>query len=129
MLDAEFRFTLDPCTDGTNSMCARWFCDLAQDGLAEDWGQEIVFMNPPYTECEAWMRKAFNSAKAGATVVCLVPVRTDTAWWHDCAMRGEVRLIRGRLRFGSATANAPFPSAVVVFGPGVRAGFKSVNRP
>lgn len=125
-LDAEFDFTLDPCTDGTNSMCPRWFTDIAQDGLTEDWSGERVFMNPPYTECEVWMRKAFES---GTLVVCLVPVRTDTAWWHDYAMRGEVRLIRGRLRFGNATANAPFPSAIVVFGPGVQPGFKSIGRP
>jgi site-specific DNA-methyltransferase (adenine-specific) len=128
MLDAEFGFTLDPCTDGMNAKCARFFVDLAHDGLKEDWGQEVVFMNPPYTECEAWMCKAFESAKAGALVVCLVPVRTDTAWWHEYAMKGEVRFIRGRLRFGNAPANAPFPSAVVVFGPGVKPRFSSMGR-
>jgi hypothetical protein len=47
--------------------------------------------------------------------VCLVPARTDTRWWHDYAMRGEVRLLPGRLRFGDARNSAPFPSAVVVF--------------
>lgn len=128
-LDREFGFTLDPCTDGTNSMCARYFCDLAVDGLAENWGCEVVFMNPPYTECEAWMRKAYQSAQAGALVVCLVPVRTDTAWWHDYAMQGDVRLIRGRLKFGNAPANAPFPSAIVVFGPSVKPRFSSMARP
>ncbi len=119
MLADEFEgFTLDPCTDGTNSLCGRSFCDLVEDGLAEDWGTERVFMNPPYSDCFAWMRKAFESSLRGALVVCLVPVRTDTAWWHDYAMRGEVRLLRGRLVFGSAKANAPFPSCVVVYRPG-----------
>lgn len=116
-LHAEFDFTLDPCTDGTNAKCARFFCDLATNGLLEDWGTERVFMNPPYTEMLAWMRKAWESALAGALVVCLVPVRSDTAWWHDYAMRGEIRLLRGRLKFGEAPAAAPFPSAVVVFRP------------
>lgn len=63
------------------------------------------------------MRKAYGSAQGGATVVCLVPSRTDTDWWHRFAMKGEVRLLRGRLRFGDAKANAPFPSAVIVFRP------------
>jgi hypothetical protein len=72
-------------------------------------------MNPPYTECLAWMRKAYESAQDGAVVVCLIPVRTDTTWWHEYAMKGEIRFIRGRLKFGSATANAPFPSALVIF--------------
>ena len=53
----------------------------------------------------------------GATVVCLVPARTDTEWWHSFAMRAEVRLLRGRLKFGESKSCAPFPSAIVVFRP------------
>ena len=51
----------------------------------------------------------------GATVVCLVPSRTDTAWWHDYAMQGEITFLRGRLKFGDAKNSAPFPSAIVVY--------------
>ena len=62
-----------------------------------------------------WMKKAYESSLHGATVVCLVPARTDTAWWHDYAMKGNIEFIRGRLKFGSSKNSAPFPSAVVVF--------------
>ena len=73
-------------------------------------------MNPPYgREIGHWMRKAWESAKAGAKVVCLVPARTDTAWWHTYALQGEIRFLRGRLKFGHADQSAPFPSAIVVF--------------
>jgi site-specific DNA-methyltransferase (adenine-specific) len=41
--------------------------------------------------------------------------RVDTAWWHDVAACGEVRFLRGRVRFGGTRSGAPFPSAVVVF--------------
>lgn len=77
-------------------------------------------MNPPYgREIGAWVRKAYETAKSGiGTVVCLVPARTDTAWWHDFCAKGEVRFVRGRLKFGTAKASAPFPSAVVVFRSG-----------
>ena len=115
-LDKEFGFTLDPCSDGKNQKCAKHYTSQ-ENGLLRDWGTETVFMNPPYSECDAWMRKAYGAAQEGATVVCLVPSRTDTDWWHRYAMKGEVRLLRGRLRFGDAEANAPFPSAVVVFRP------------
>lgn len=115
-LDKEFGFTLDPCTDGTNTKCAKFFTS-DENGLLKDWGTETVFMNPPYSECEKWMRKALGSAHHGATVVCLVPARTDTAWWHECAMKGEIRFLRGRLVFGNAKENAPFPSAIIVFRP------------
>jgi phage N-6-adenine-methyltransferase len=115
-LDKEFGFTLDPCTDGTNSKCAKFF-SAKENGLLRDWGTDSVFMNPPYSECEEWMRKAYGAAQEGATVVCLVPARTDTFWWHEYAMKGEVRLLRGRLKFGSSDGLAPFPSAVIVFRP------------
>jgi phage N-6-adenine-methyltransferase len=115
-LDAEFGFTLDPCSDGTNAMCER-FCTPENSGLLADWSFETVFMNPPYSDCYSWMRKAYESSLQGATVVCLVPSRTDTRWWHDYAMKGEVRFLRGRVRFGDAKIGAPFPSVIVVFRP------------
>lgn len=117
LLHAEFDFTLDPCSDGDNAKCARYFDSIYEDGLAQDWGHERVFMNPPYTDCLGWMRKAWASSLAGALVVSLVPVRTDTTWWHEYAMHGEIRLIRGRLKFGAAVTSAPFPSAIVIFRP------------
>ena len=110
-------FTLDPCASASNHKCARYFTD-EQDGLAQDWGAETVFMNPPYGKAIGqWMKKAYESSQQGATVVCLVPVRSDTAWWHDWAKKGEVEFLQGRLRFGGATNSAPFASAVVVFKP------------
>lgn len=115
-LDKEFGFTLDPCSDGKNAKCAKFYTTV-ENGLLRDWGREAVFMNPPYSECEEWMRKAYGAAIEGATVVCLVPARTDTEWWHRYAMKGEVRLLRGRLTFGQASTPAPFPSAVIVFRP------------
>lgn len=120
-LDREFGFTLDPCCTSDNAKCKRFFT-AADNGLKQDWGTEMVFMNPPYgVTIGAWMRKAFESARAGATVVCLVPARTDTRWWHDYAMKGEVRFLRGRLYFGDGEGRAPFPNALVIFRP---AGFK-----
>ncbi len=76
-------------------------------------------MNPPYgSEIGKWMAKAHDTAMhESATVVCLVPARTDTAWWHKYAMKHEIRLLRGRLKFGDGRNSAPFPSAIVVMRP------------
>ena len=42
--------------------------------------------------------------------------RTDTRWFHDyCLKADEIRFIKGRLKFGDAVFNAPFPSMVVIF--------------
>ena len=117
-LDAEFHFDLDVCALPENAKCKRYFTPT-QDGLLQDW-KGVCWMNPPYgRQIGRWMKKAYESSvHGGATVVCLVPARTDTAWWHNYAMRGEVRFIRGRLKFGGSKNSAPFPSAVVVFREG-----------
>lgn len=108
-------FDLDPCASPENAKCPRYFT-RADDGLRQVWTGR-VFMNPPYGRAiGVWMRKAKESAETTAElVVCLVPARTDTAWWHDYAVRGEIDFLRGRLRFGDCSSPAPFPSAVVVF--------------
>lgn len=114
-LDREFHFTLDPCCTEGNAKCELHFTE-ADDGLALSWHGETVFMNPPYgREISKWVAKAYDEAKAGAVVVCLLPARTDTAWWHAFCAKGEIRFVRGRLKFGEATTSAPFPSAVVIF--------------
>ena len=117
-LVAEFgEFTLDPCCTTENAKAPKFY--TAEDnGLLQDWGKERVFMNPPYGRTVGqWIAKAYESSKAGALVVCLIPSRTDTAWWHRYVMKGDVRFIRGRLKFGGSSDNAPFPSVVVVFNP------------
>lgn len=115
-LNKEFGFTLDPCSDGSNAKCPKFYTPR-ENGLLRDWGTETVFMNPPYSEVDEWMRKAYGAALEGATVVCLIPARTDTKWWHDYVMKAEIRFIKGRLKFGDAENSAPFPSAIIVFRP------------
>ena len=64
-----------------------------------------------------WL-KLMNRLGGGATVVCLVPARTDTAWWHDYSMKGEIRFLRGRVKFVNRKGtgdSAPFPSAIIIF--------------
>ena len=115
--DKLYNFTLDVCASNDNHKCARYFT-VAENGLEQDWGTEVCWMNPPYGRpIINWMKKAYEASLAGATVVCLVPSRTDTKWWHEYAMRGDIKFVRGRLHFGSAKNCAPFPSTVVVFRP------------
>lgn len=120
-LHREFGFTLDVCASPENAKCGRFF-GREENGLAQAWGG-VCWCNPPYGNAIAkWVRKAYWSARRdGATVVCLIPARTDTSWWHTYCLDAEVRFVRGRLKFVGAPHNAPFPSAVVIFRPGARA--------
>lgn len=115
-LNAEFGFDLDVCCTSENAKCSRHYT-IEDDGLRQKWSG-TVWMNPPYGRgIGKWIQKAYESSRAGAIVVCLVPARTDTAWWHDYCMKGEIRFVRGRLKFGESCNSAPFPSAIVVFRP------------
>lgn len=111
-LDREFHFTLDVCALPENAKCPRYFTP-EEDGLKQEW-TGVCWCNPPYgRELPKWVEKA---AKSSATVVMLIPARTDTRWFHDLVLPfTEIRFIKGRLKFGGAVNSAPFPSMIVIF--------------
>ena len=117
-LHEEFAFTLDVCATKENAKCEFYFTkDNLGGGLFEDWVGVACWMNPPYgREIVKWVKKAYEESLKGATVICLLPARPDTRWWHDYVMKAkEIRFIKGRLKFGGAKNSAPFPSCVVIF--------------
>jgi phage N-6-adenine-methyltransferase len=112
--DRIFHFETDVCALPENAKCARYFTP-EDDGLKQDW-TGTCWMNPPYgRDISKWMRKALDSSEQGATVVCLVPARPGSAWWHAYAVQAKILFLRGRLKFGGADSTAPFPSALAVF--------------
>jgi len=121
-LNIEFNFTLDPCALPENAKCSKYFTP-EQDGLKQSWQHNTVFMNPPYgREISKWVKKAYEESSADCCVVCLLPPRTDTRWWWDYCMKGEIRFIKGRLKFKGKNEQgvevnypATFPSAIVIF--------------
>ncbi len=118
-LDTEFGFDLDVCAMECNAKCDRYFTK-EQDGLLRTW-TGVCWMNPPYGRgINKWIKKAYRASQAGATVVCLVPARTETSWFQDYCLKGEVRFVRGRLWFkkpDGKTGRPRFGSAVVIFRP------------
>lgn len=136
-LDQEFAFEWDAAATAPSALCGpgRYYGPdqptLAyQDALTATWGLGRFFLNPPYSRCRAFLTKAAAERLHGALTVCLVPARTDTRWWHESVWNDvfhrprhavEVRLLKGRLKFGRPDGtigqSAPFPSAVVIFRP------------
>lgn len=106
-LNAEFHFDHDPCPlDGDEDGLSPLFCI---------WRGKRVFCNPPYgPQIDQWLVRGLEAIVA----VFLVPARTDTRWFHELVLPNatEIRFIKGRLKFGDAKNNAPFPSMIVVFG-------------
>lgn len=117
-LNAEFRFDLDPCATSANAKCDEYYT-IDDDGLAKNWAGRRVFCNPPYgRSLGKWVRKCYEeSRKPDTLVVMLIPARTDTSYFHEYIYHKarEIRFIRGRIRFGGSTQNAPFPSMIVIF--------------
>ena len=117
-LDAVYNFTLDPCSTHANAKCARHYT-AAENGLAHSWQGERVWMNPPYGRVIGhWMKKAYEEARDnGALVVCFVPARVDTEWWHRYAAKStEVRFPCGRVKNPTGVA-WPFQIAVIIYRP------------
>ena len=128
-LDKEFHFDIDLCASLGNAKCARFITkedDLLSYSSGTPWlwlktskgeSYRTAWMNPPYgRKIGDFIRKAYECAFVGGmVVVCLVPARTDTKWWHTYCIKGEIRFIKGRLKFGGSKWNAPFPSAIVIF--------------
>ena len=117
-LDRGYHFTLDPCSTHENAKCAKHYTSV-ENGLTKPWNGETVFCNPPYGRNIAeWVRKCAMESEH-ATVVMLIPARTDTAYFHDYIYhRAHVLFLRGRLKFergGVVLQSAPFPSMLVTW--------------
>jgi site-specific DNA-methyltransferase (adenine-specific) len=122
-LDAEFRFTLDAAASPHNAKCKRFFTE-EEDGLAQDWGTEKVWCNPPFSArvISAWARKAYEASRGGAIVVLLMPLWTAYGWFDEyCVVHGQIRQVVGKVYFRGASGQAAGKyCVVVVFGPGIQ---------
>jgi phage N-6-adenine-methyltransferase len=128
--DAFGPFDLDPCGTLANHKAPRWYDnDVHGDGLINAWnapetddGRANVFVNPPFSNLPAWVKKARQEIRGASNqVVLLIPARTDTRVWQEeiFPYADYISFIKGRVKFlqeGKVNA-APFPSAIVVFRP------------
>jgi phage N-6-adenine-methyltransferase len=123
--DAEFKFTMDAAAKSWNAKVSDFMSPEA-NGLAQSWADEIVWLNPPYSDVGAWLAKAYEESQRGATVVALVPCSPDRHWWADHVEGkvSEVRLLTrrtlrtGRVHFvkeDGTSGRAPFASAVLIY--------------
>lgn len=95
---------IDPCAHLSSPVVARRRIIYSEggDGLTEEWSGQLAFVNPPYSALLVWLRRAYAQWEVGnvQTVVCLVPVRTDSAWFHDTlSPAADIYLLQGRVRF------------------------------
>lgn len=112
-LHAQFTFTRDVCASPENTKCPIYWTE--QDNCLTQTWDGVNWMNPPYKYVKQFVKKAYEEREHAITV-CLIPARTNTKWWHDYCMRGEVWFICGRPKFKGCKYGLPQPLALVIFG-------------
>lgn len=130
LADAVGGFTLDPCSGAEQSPVAANTFTAADDGLSKKWFGD-VWVNPPYSEMDAWTRKVIAEVNRAATdsILFLVKGDSSTDWWHDAAGEATaVAMIDSRLSFGDGSDSAPFCSHVFCFGDVPDGVFDALDR-
>lgn len=126
-LHEEFDFKLDAAATAKNAKLPNFF-DKEHDALKQDWGKDSVYLNPPYSQGNIgrFMEKAYLEGNRRADdryIACLIPVASDTQWWHNWVMKSkEIRFIKGRVKYigydelGNIIKNSPtFSSCICIF--------------
>ena len=117
-----WNFTLDAACMKETALCPKYYTP-EDDSLIQNWDNEIVWLNPPYSNLKPWLEKSVHAYNNGSTVMILVPSRTDTKAFQDHASKYCTCMcfIKGRLKFvdpnkdpAAKQDSAPFPSVLIV---------------
>jgi len=144
-LHERFGFTVDVAAAAHNAKLTRFY-DVDSDGLAQSWAGERVWCNPPYSDIEPWVEKAWREWNNGADlIVMLLPAnRTEQGWWHrwvETALRtkqadfsceflpGRIRFLRkGQTEIGP-NERPPFGCCLLIWGESLCVAAASVPAP
>jgi len=106
-LHNEFNFDYDPCPLRSEV-----------DGLLTEWKGNI-YINPPYSNIKPFLTKGIEEIRKGNANTCvyLIPIRSDTKYWHEIVIpyAVSIRFVKGRLNFNDSKSPAPFPCVIVIF--------------
>lgn len=111
-----FRFTIDACASNANAMLnRRWTLD--DNCLLKNWSDEIVWLNPPYSNPGPFL------AKAPEAYACVALVKGDpsTQWWQEhvenkACMIWLPKRVKFYLGRKPTIHAASFPSVALLYG-------------
>lgn len=116
--DNEFHFTCDACASDKNHKHPNYFTK-EQDALTQYW-QGVIWLNPPWNQIAAFIKKGYEAGQARATVVCLVPLWPTEPWFLQYAVHGHIRILSDRVAFVGFDQKAPQCLCVIIFTKGSR---------
>lgn len=79
------KFSLDTCCTDENIPADSYYKNDYHNGLIELW-TDYSWCNPPFNKADKWVKKAFKENSRGVRIAMLIPVRTETAYWHNCIL-------------------------------------------
>lgn len=82
------QFDCDVCCSRKNVPAIHYFINGETDGLKADW-YKLNWCNPPFNECQKWIKKASEEQGKFNHTMMLIPVRTETKYWHDYILYHE----------------------------------------
>ena len=109
---------LEPCRAGRNGedhVPSTFKFVKADDGLHQEWGDDFVFMNPPFGGRNGhvpWLKKFLDHGNG----IAIVRAYTSAGWFHDYALKADSMVFpRGKTKFLSPEWPAvASPSSVIV---------------
>lgn len=111
-------FDLDPASGAETAPHASTRYTEEDDGLTSEWFG-TVWLNPPFSEKERWLRRARAEVADGnvETAVVLLPVDTSTSLFHDLVVDADLIWFKnGRLVFDGGDRNPSFGILLAVYG-------------
>lgn len=111
-------FDLDPASGAERTAHASTRFTKEDDGLSREWFG-TVWLNPPFSEKERWVRRARAQVadENVQTAVVLLPVDTSTQLFHEHVTAAPVVcFVEGRLSFTGGDRNPNFGILLAVFG-------------
>ncbi|QVW27756.1 DNA N-6-adenine-methyltransferase [Hafnia phage Pocis76] len=115
-------YDLDAAASENNKVCENFFSE-SDNCLVKEWGEnQHIWLNPPYSKPDPFVRKAIEQMEHGNQIDMLLPADNSTAWFSD-AQKSAAEIIwitgdtwtesgveysrTGRLAFTSALTGEP----------------------
>lgn len=103
-LNSRFNFTVDVAAIENN--CKVFSClnpIFYNDGLKESWKNERVFCNPPFSQKDLWIKKAYEETINGECPLCIMilPSSVENKVYHEYIFNKNIywEPLQGRVSF------------------------------
>lgn len=99
----------------SNKFCEKFFSP-EDDAFKFSWWEikGRCWLNPPFTFLRPWIEKAYNDARLGADIVCLVPAAVGSRWFRKFVFKkADVYFLDGRIVFDQESGT-PYPKDCMI---------------